>query len=148
MMMRGPGIPAGVHSDALVANVDTAPTILQLAGATPTVTVDGRSLMPYARNPRKRSDRPILLEAKSVDVNSVGIPYTGILTDRYKLVRYRDGEQELYDLRRDPGELVSRARDPRYRRARRALAAKLAELRDCAGAACRISTGRIPGPLG
>jgi arylsulfatase A-like enzyme len=144
--MRGPGIPAGVHSDALVANVDTAPTVLELAGATPSVTVDGRSLMPYAQNPRLRSDRPVLLEANTIDDPSPGIPYTGIETDRYKYIRYRDGEQELYDLARDPGELRSRLRDPRYRRTKRALAARLARLQGCSGASCREPTGPIPGP--
>jgi arylsulfatase A-like enzyme len=145
-LMRGPGIPAGVHSDALVANVDTAPTILELAGATPSVTVDGRSLLPYAQNPRMRSDRPVLLEANTIDDPSPGIPYTGIETDRYKYIRYRDGEQELYDLARDPGELRSRHRDPRYRRTKRALAVRLARLQDCSGASCREPTGPIPGP--
>jgi arylsulfatase A-like enzyme len=145
-LMRGPGIPAGANSDALVGNVDLAPTILELSGATPTVTVDGRSLMPYAQDPAKTSDRPILLEANTVDDPSIGIPYAGILTPRFKYLRYRDDEQELYDLVRDPGEMKSRHRDPRYRRTLNALAARLATLKDCSGASCRSATGPIPGP--
>ena len=145
-LLRGPGIPAGGHSDALVGNVDLAPTILGLSGATPTLTVDGRSLMPYAEDPAKTSDRPILLEANSVDDPSVGLPYRGILTPRYKYIRYRDGEQELYDLVRDPGELRSRHRDPAYRRTRNALAARLATLQSCSGASCRAPTGPISRP--
>lgn len=145
-LMRGPGIPAGVHSDALVGNVDLAPTILQLSGATATVTEDGQSLMPFATNPGKETDRPMLLEALSRDQPSIGIPFAGIQTDRYKYVRYQDGEEELYDLARDPGELQSRHRDPRYRATKRALAARLAQLRDCTGPACRAPTGAIPGP--
>jgi N-acetylglucosamine-6-sulfatase len=145
-LMRGPGIPAGDHSDALVGNVDLAPTILELSGATPTVTVDGRSLMPYAQDPDKTSDRPILLEANTVDDPSIGIPYAGILTPRYKYIRYRDNEKELYDLVRDPGELRSRDRDPRYRRTLNALAARLATLQNCSGPSCRAAAGPIPGP--
>jgi N-acetylglucosamine-6-sulfatase len=145
-LMRGPGIPAGGHSDALVGNVDLAPTILGLSGATPTITVDGRSLMPYAEDPDKTSDRPILLEANSVDDPSTGIPYAGILTPRYKYVRYRDGEQELYDLVRDPGEMSSRHRDHRYTRTLAALSSRLSSLRTCSGASCRAPTGPIPGP--
>ena len=145
-LMRGPGIPAGVDSDALVGNVDLAPTILDLSGASPTVRVDGRSLMPFAQDPDKTSDRPFLLEANSVDDPSIGIPYRGILTPRYKYIRYRDGEQELYDLVRDPGELRSRHRDPRYRQTLNTLASRLATLQNCSGASCRAATGPIPGP--
>jgi arylsulfatase A-like enzyme len=145
-LMRGPGIPAGADSDALVGNVDLAPTILELSGASPTVEVDGRSLMPFAQDPGKTTDRPMLLEANTVDDPSIGIPYTGILTPRYKYVRYRDGEQELYDIVRDPGELRSRHRDRSYRRTLNALAARLATLRECSGDSCRAATGPIPAP--
>ncbi len=145
-VIRGPGIPAGAHSNALVGNVDLAPTLIGLSGATPTKPVDGRSLLPYAENPRRSSNRPILLEANTKDDPSLGIPYTGIRTDRYKYVRYRDGEQELYDLKRDPREMSSKHNDPSYRRTKRALAARLAALQACAGADCREPTGPIPGP--
>ena len=47
-MMRGPGITAGTSSGELVSNVDLAPTIAQIAGASPTLAVDGRSLLPFA----------------------------------------------------------------------------------------------------
>jgi arylsulfatase A-like enzyme len=145
-LMRGPGLPAGAHAKALVANVDMAPTIVQLAGATPTVTMDGSSLLPYATDPRRTNPRPVLLEANTKDDPSPGLPYTGIETGRYKYIRYRDGEEELYDLTRDPGELRSRHRDPHYRRTKQALAARLARLRTCAGASCAEPTGPIPGP--
>ncbi len=146
MMMRGPGIPAGAHSNALVGNVDLAPTIAGLAGASPTVDFDGESLMPYAQSPGKRSDHPMLLEALTRDTPSLGIPYAGILTDRYKYVRYRDGEEELYDLKKDPGEMRSADNGRRYQPLKRALAAKLANLRKCAGADCRAPTGTLPPP--
>jgi N-acetylglucosamine-6-sulfatase len=146
LMIRGPGIAAGQHSDELVANVDLAPTILGLAGATPSVSVDGRSLMPFAEDPARRTGRPILFEANSADDPSIGIPYTGIRTDRYAYISYRDGEHELYDLARDPRELRSRDRDPRYAATRQALAAALPGLRDCAGESCRAQLGGIPGP--
>jgi N-acetylglucosamine-6-sulfatase len=146
LLIRGPGIPRGRDTDSLLANVDLAPTILQLAGATASVPIDGRSLLPYARNPGRGSDRAILLEALTRDTPSIGIPYTGILTERYKYIRYRNGEQELYDLKRDPGELRSRHRDPAYRRTKAALAAALAGLQNCRGAACRAPAPAIPGP--
>jgi N-acetylglucosamine-6-sulfatase len=62
LLMRGPGIPAGAVSDELVSLADVPQTILEIAGS-PDPSLDGRSLLPYARNPGVRSARPILLEA-------------------------------------------------------------------------------------
>lgn len=146
LMVRGPGLRGGLRSNELVSNVDLAPTILELAGASASVRMDGRSLLPYMANPARRSDRPILIEANTVDTPSTGIPYAGLRTTRFKYVRYRNGEQELYDLARDPQELLSRDRDRRYRPTLGALARALKRYRDCAGASCRAALGPIPGP--
>ena len=146
LIIRGPGLGAGARSEEPVSNVDLAPTILDLAGGRATVAIDGRSLLPFATNPRRRSERPIFLEANTVDDPSPGIPYAGLRTARFKYVRYRSGEQELYDLARDPHELASRHRDRHYRATRAALARALARYRDCAGAACRAALGAVPGP--
>jgi N-acetylglucosamine-6-sulfatase len=62
LIIRGPGIAPGSHSPELVSNADLAPTIAAITGATPQLTEDGRSLLPYAQNPSARSTRPILLE--------------------------------------------------------------------------------------
>ena len=62
LMIRGPGIPAGGISPDLVSNVDIAPTIAQIAGASPQLTEDGRSLLRFAQQPWLRTTRPILLE--------------------------------------------------------------------------------------
>jgi hypothetical protein len=63
LMIRGPGITPGTRVSELVANVDLAPTITALTGATPGLKMDGRSLMPYIQTPSLRTHRPILLEA-------------------------------------------------------------------------------------
>ncbi len=62
LIIRGPGIPAGEKSGELVDNADVAQTMLQIAGGTDPA-IDGRSLLPYAEDPRLRTTRPILLEA-------------------------------------------------------------------------------------
>ena len=146
LLVSGPGIAQNRTSAELAANVDLAPTILDLSGAIPTEPVDGRSLLPFLEQPGKRTMRPLLLEANTRDDPSPGLPYVGIRTDRYKLIKYRSGELELYDLARDPGELASRHRDRRYRRTERALLGRLSVLRDCTGAECRAAIGPIPGP--
>jgi arylsulfatase A-like enzyme len=165
LLVRGPGIAAGSGSAELVSNVDLAPTILAASGAVPTVPEDGRSLLPFARNPGKRTQRPILLEGftRAVDAATaragrrgasasiVEAPirdFAGIRVGPYKYVRYAGGARELYDLRNDPFELHSRVGDPRYRKVRAFLAPRLRHLRRCAGAGCsKPLLAKIPNPL-
>ena len=49
MIVRGPGVPAGVTLDHLTGNVDLAPTWADLAGAQAANFCDGRSLVPLIR---------------------------------------------------------------------------------------------------
>ena len=63
LIIRGPGITPGSHVRELVANVDLAPTITSWTGATPGLTMDGRTLAPFLAAPSQRTRRPILLEA-------------------------------------------------------------------------------------
>jgi len=73
-LIRGPGIEQGSSTGELVANVDVAPTILELAGAEATKSIDGRSLVPYLEDPELRSRRPILFESfvETSDVEAQG----------------------------------------------------------------------------
>ncbi|MQA88076.1 MAG: sulfatase-like hydrolase/transferase [Streptosporangiales bacterium] len=63
LLIRGPGLPAGRTSEELVSNVDLAATIADAAGVHPGLPVDGRSLLPFARYPDRRTNRPVLHEA-------------------------------------------------------------------------------------
>jgi arylsulfatase A-like enzyme len=147
LLMRGPGIPNHANSEALVGNVDLAPTIAAVSGAKPSAEVDGRSLIPYAVAPERVDDRGLLIESLVRDRSAAhGFPYEAIRTERYLYVNYSTGEEELYDLREDPYELDNVAADPDYGATKRALARHLDRLRDCAGADCDQPVGRIPPP--
>ncbi|HEY6729850.1 MAG TPA: sulfatase [Solirubrobacterales bacterium] len=76
LLMRGPGIKPGTATGELAANIDIAPTILELAGASADKSIDGRSLVPYMRDPSLRSRRPILFESfvETADVEANGQP--------------------------------------------------------------------------
>jgi N-acetylglucosamine-6-sulfatase len=76
LLMRGPGIRAGTSTGELAANIDIAPTILELAGVTPDKSVDGSSLVPFFRDPSLRTRRPILFESfvETNDVEANGEP--------------------------------------------------------------------------
>ena len=62
-LIRGPGIKPGTQTGELAANIDIAPTVLDLAGVEPDKSVDGRSMVPFLRDPELRSRRPIIFES-------------------------------------------------------------------------------------
>jgi N-acetylglucosamine-6-sulfatase len=126
--MRGPGIPRGVDVSDLSINADLAPTIVDVANASPALVMDGRSLIGVAQNPGIESGRELLIEEPS---------FEAIRTERYKYAEYNTGEKELYDLQQDPFELQNLHADPAYASVEARLAARLHNLQNCAGFSCR-----------
>ena len=157
LLIRGPGIPAGSRPKALVSSVDVAATILDLANAQASTPLDGTSLAPFARKPGRRSKRALLIESYALTIDDSGklanaafIPkrlqkYQAIRVGRWKYIRLlKTGEQELYDVKRDPGEVRSLARKRRYRPLVAFFHKKLRRLRDCEGSSCRKPLGPLP----
>ena len=128
LIIRGPGLPRGAHRPQLAANIDLAPTILALTKVTPGRVVDGRSLLPVARDPLTYWGRDLLLETPT---------YSAIRTPRWKYAEHVNGDKELYDLVADPDELVSHHNDPRYARVQAELRDRLTRLKFCNGLSCR-----------
>jgi N-acetylglucosamine-6-sulfatase len=128
LIIRGPGIPAGQHRSQFVANIDLAPTIVQATGARPGRVMDGRSLLPFARDRLLHSGRDLLLETPT---------YAAVRAPNWLYAEYVTGERELYNLARDRYELNSLHLNPSYDRIKANLAARLARLRQCVGAVCR-----------
>jgi N-acetylglucosamine-6-sulfatase len=107
---------AGMKTRQLVICQDIAPTLLELAGATPGHHIQGRSLVPLFRGTPRHWRTSILIEywAEQALPWLVGMSYKAVRTDRYKYIRWlnrsRNGElDELYDLERDPWELENLA---------------------------------------
>ena len=134
LIIRGPGIPAGVTRSQLVSNIDLAPTILEITGAQPGRAQDGISLLPLVANPGAAANRDLLFE-----VFDFGI--FGIRRGPWKLNQYENGgrpdEFELYNLNDDPYELTSEDGQPANATIKAELLARLTQLRTCAGASCR-----------
>ncbi len=100
----------------LVLNLDLAPTILQLAGVGVPAAMQGRSLVGLLRG-EPAAPRDSFLYEYFYDSLIPGVPgMVGIRTRRWAYVRYPAlaGEEELYDLDQDPGEMASLAAIPEY----------------------------------
>lgn len=140
LLIRGPGIPKGVTVRELAINADLAPTILDAADTSAGLVMDGSTLLPVAAEPNVQRGRELLIEKGAV--NNEGEPddpagFVGIRNRAYKYVEHGTGEVELYDLRSDPYEETSLHAEPAYDEIEAALAARLADLRECAGESCR-----------
>ncbi len=128
--VRFPGAQAGTLPD-LVSNVDLAPTIADLARATPTLPEDGEDLVPLLDH---ASSTPVREGVLIEWAGGGSIPaWTGVRTANYAYIEDADGTVELYDLAGrlgppDPGELTNRAGDPRYAAVRSRLASLLGTL--------------------
>jgi N-acetylglucosamine-6-sulfatase len=111
LMIRGPGIPAGGQPRALVWNGDITSTILKIADAHPGLTQDGRSLLPYARDPNLRSTRAILIETGPPGAtNEAGTPVSAASGKRVHFSKY------VKNLDQDHTAQIARAIvAPRYR---------------------------------
>ena len=133
LLMAWPGrLDAGVRRDALVQNIDLAPTVLELAGVPSPRLLHGTSLLPLLEG-RATSVRDAIYYHyyESLATHAVPAMY-GVRTDRHKLVRYYEPHVdawELFDLQRDPDELQNVADDPAYAEVRGALTKRLRELR-------------------
>src|SRR5690606_3089458 len=63
LLVRGPGFPTGATAPQLTANIDLAPTILDLAGVEGSLVADGQSLLPLAADPSPPpDDRAVYLQ--------------------------------------------------------------------------------------
>ena len=117
---------------SLVSNVDLASTLTELAGVTPTIPQDGRSLVPLLNGSASGWRYGVLLEwfgETAASKASLAPPYWGVRTRTHKYVELSTGEKELYHLAVDPYELQNVAGDPAYAQIQADLAAELAILK-------------------
>jgi len=136
-LIRGPGIPAGQRIGAMVLNNDFGPTFAAIAGIAPPSFVDGRSFLPLFADPDRPWRQSFLIQRRELETHEMtgAARFDAIRTAEQIYVEYGDGDSELYDLRHDPLQLdsgVGRAEPLSLE----LLAARLAELLNCAGANC------------
>ena len=141
-----PGIKAGTRTDAVVENVDFAPTLLDFAGIEAPAVMQGRSFKSVCEtgvepdNWKQAAYYRYWMHMAHHDNPG----HLGLRTKAYKLIYYygmgREDQTprtppgwELYDLKRDPQELVNVYDDPAYADVAADMKRRLADRRKAIG---------------
>jgi arylsulfatase A-like enzyme len=130
LIARGPGIKAGITPASFVANIDLAPTFLDLAGLSIPASMQGRSLVPLLRGESPADWRSSVYYRYYHDPGHHNTAaHLGVRTATHKLIYYwKKNAYEMFDLTEDPCEqhnllyYVDEAQKPE-------VAAKFAELK-------------------
>lgn len=130
LIVRGPGIKAGITPASFVANIDLAPTFLDLAGLPVPASMQGRSLVPLLRGQSPADWRTSVYYRYYHDPGHHNTAaHFGVRTATHKLIYYwKKNAYEMFDLTIDPCEqhnLLYAADEAK----RPAVASKFAELK-------------------
>jgi arylsulfatase A-like enzyme len=133
LLVRWPGVvKPGTVEKQIVSNVDVAPTFLQAAGVSVPKEMQGQSMVPVLKGKEPRDWRKSFYyhfyEDKDADHHVA--KHEGVTNGRAKLIHfYTLNEWELYDLQKDPHELMSVYGKAEYAAAQSEMKAELARLR-------------------
>lgn len=141
LILRGPGFRGGLAVDAMVSHLDVFPTVCEALGLKKPSGLDGRSLLPLAREEADSIHDTLFAE---VSYHAAYQPMRSARTDRWKYIRRFDchwpktvlpncdaspskavwmdhgwadrkwPKEELYDLVFDPNETHNLAHDPAH----------------------------------
>lgn len=138
-------IEAGLRTDAIVENVDYAPTLLGFAGADTPDYMQGRSFKAICESGKEPGDwKDAAYYRYWMHMAHHDNPgHLGLRTKRYKLIYYYGADYEggyrtppgweLYDLEKDPTEIRNVYDDPEYAEVVTELKVRLAKLREEVG---------------
>ncbi|MDE0107151.1 MAG: sulfatase [Bryobacterales bacterium] len=112
-------VNGGQSSSQAVSLLDVYPTLLDLIDLPAVNGLEGRSLLPLLEDPSARRVEPAVTTWCYNNHSVRGL--------NFRYIRYRDGTEELYDHRADPGEHRNLAADSEYEEVRARLAAYLPE---------------------
>ncbi len=95
LIFAGPGVMQDVCGQP-VELLDMFPTLCQMADLPIPAHVEGKSLVPQLNDPSTAIEQPAITDHNPGN--------QGLRDQRYRLIHYADGSEELYDLRSDPEE--------------------------------------------
>jgi arylsulfatase A-like enzyme len=128
LLVRWPGVvKPGTVDEQIVSNIDFAPTFLQAAGALVPKEIQGRSMVPILRDPKAESRKSLYYHFyEDRDADHHVAKHEGVTNGRTKLIHfYTLNEWELYDLEKDPHELMNVYGKPEYAKVEAEMKAEL-----------------------
>ncbi|OAI56923.1 hypothetical protein AYO49_03265 [Verrucomicrobiaceae bacterium SCGC AG-212-N21] len=113
LMRDGKRIKPGTRTDAMVLNIDVAPTLLDFAGVSAPAEVQGLSVLPVLSGAEKQVRSSFLAEFFLGNGTPRFPTWQAVRTERWKFIRYPqfEGMDELYDLQSDPTEMNNLIRE-------------------------------------
>lgn len=118
LIFAGPGIARGARCERPVELLDIYPTLAELCRLKSVPgELEGMSLVPLLENAEAPRTRPA--------ITSHGPGNDAVRTEQHRYIRYADGSEELYDLKKDPNEYTNLAADAATAALREELAAFL-----------------------
>ena len=114
LIARGPGIVPGSVPEGFVANIDLAPTFLELAGLPVLESMQGKSLVPLLRGETPAGWRQAVYYRYYHDPGHHNTrAHYGVRTASHKLIHYwKQDAWEFFDLEADPSEQHNLLFDP------------------------------------
>ena len=135
LLVCAPGMKGGEESDALVQNIDFAPTFLDIADAEKPQQMVGTSLMPVMQHKGKSPKgwrKYLYYHYYDCPAEHNVMRHDGVSDGRYKLLHFygpKDSYNELYDIRKDPNELHNVIDEKKYAKHLRRLQLQLDKFR-------------------
>ena len=105
LIIKAPGMAAGVEANRVVSLIDLYPTVLDLCNLPPNEMTRGRSLKPLLQDPTLEWDYPAFTRRQGTQAVRYG---------DLRHIAYVDGTEELYDLAIDPNEWTNLVDDLTY----------------------------------
>ena len=112
-VIAAPGYPRGQERTQPAELLSIYPTLIELCGLPRNPDVEGESLAPLLNDGSSNRDWPHLA------ISTYGQNNHAVRSERYRYIRYHDGSEEFYDLRKDPHEWKNLAAGKRSRKTQR-----------------------------
>ncbi len=132
LIFAGPGVAKTSRCSKPAELLDLYPTLSDLAGLPQPSGLEGHSLAPQLKDANTPREWPAITTHNHDN--------HGIRSEHWRYIRYADGSEELYDMRKDPNEWDNLANDPKFDSIKKEHAEFLPEknLKPVKGSASRI----------